>query len=168
MYASLIELEHLEFSRVKYYSALIEDRPASEFLDFQQRMRKLYPIQLGELNAYIKEIGEFYGAQKRFFRHERIAHALPPHFFEYEGKDEERPENGFGLRLYCLRLNESVVILFNGDLKTAQLVQDCDNCRKHFDLANRISKGIDAAIRGNEIMPEDKRIVGFENLDLEI
>jgi hypothetical protein len=106
-------------------------------------MRIDHPTQLGELNNLIKEIGNKYGAEKHFFRDERRADALPPEYFEYASEDDEDSTNKYGLRLYCLRANDSVVILFNGDLKTAQKADDCANCKRHFAMANKLTLAID-------------------------
>jgi hypothetical protein len=168
LFATIIELDRLEFSKVKYYSVLIEGRTYSEFLDFQHRMRAGHPTQLGELNMLIKQIGNEYGAEKHFFRDERQAEALPPEFFDYNGEDDEDPTNQFGLRLYCLRGNESVVILFNGDLKTSQKAGDCSKCKKHFDLANKITAAIDKGIVSKAIKFESKKILGIEDFEFEI
>lgn len=168
MYATIVELGRLDFNKVKYFSVKIEEREHSEFMDFQLRMRNSHPTQLGEMNALIQEIGEKYGANPEQFRDERKADALPPETFQYFGLDDLEPDNQFGLRLYCLRLNESVVILFNGDLKTTQKVDDCKNCRRHFQLANRITSKIDEAIRYKTIKPDYKDIVGIEDFEFEI
>ena len=140
----------------------------SEFMDFQIRMKQLHPTQLGELNNLIFEIGDKYGAYPEQFRDERKADALPPEYFQYLGLDDIDPSNKFGLRLYCLRLNESVVILFNGDLKTTQKADDCSNCRKHFQLANRATAKIDQAIKERSIMPVNKDILDIENFEFEL
>lgn len=84
----------------------------------------IYRQKLNHVLEWIKTIGDKYGAQHHFFRSEASiadASALPP-----IGKDREPCFTEFGknkannLRLYCLRANERVVFLFNGDLKTRQ------------------------------------------------
>ncbi len=110
--------------------------------------------------VWIKEIGNKYGAKEFYFRNEAETSntgALPPQgvdreptyieFNEETGKDENRPNN---LRLYCFRANDHVVFLFNGDIKTANRAQDCDNVRPHFRLANTITTAIERCF-GNEI-----------------
>ena len=92
---------------------------------------------------------------------------MPPEYFEYS-TDEENPENKFGLRLYCIRANQSVVILLNGDLKTAQKASDCNKCKKHFDMANRIAARIHDGLREKSISFGDKTIPGFEDFEFEI
>jgi hypothetical protein len=42
-------------------------------------------------------------------------------------------------------------VLFSGAEKTADKAQDCDQVRPHFQLANRLAKAIDQAIREGEI-----------------
>jgi hypothetical protein len=108
------------------------------------------------------------GAKMKFFRHERDASALPPPGFDYLGRDDEYPNNKYGLRLYCIRLNSSIVILFNGDLKTAQEAQKCKNCKRHFDLANRITRKIDEALRERVITLGYKELIGLEQFEIEI
>ena len=56
------------------------------------------------------------------------------------------------LRLYCHRLNESVVILFSGSLKTAETPQQCPNVKPHFELANKLTLPIDNALKEREIV----------------
>ena len=55
---------------------------------------------------------------QHFFRFEDSAHALPPSGNYTVGKLSIN-YSGFPLRLYCLRLTENLVVLFNGDEKTS-------------------------------------------------
>jgi len=111
--------------------------------------------------AWLRIIGDKVGAYEQYFRHEARegdARALPPkgkdktpvyvEFNVVEGKDENTPNN---LRLYCHRANESVVFLFNGDIKTAKTSQECKNVKPHFELPNKLSKVIDKAFINDEI-----------------
>lgn len=153
---------------MKFYSVLVEGHDTAEFIDFLDRMRKSHPTQLGELLQIIREIGNVYGAETRFFRPERDASALPPPRFQYVGDDDEDPDNQYGLRLYCLRLNDTVVILFNGDLKTAKTAQECLNCKRHFEFANRVTRRIDEGIAEKVITSGNRNIDGFELFEFEI
>lgn len=47
------------------------------------------------------------------------------------------------------------MFLFNGDIKTTHYAQDCSNVKKHFDLANKLTKAIDLAFVENEIVWND-------------
>lgn len=141
---------------VAYYSVCLEDNNTTLYHEFVKKhtienKEKLYHIQ-----KWLQVIGEKYGAQNRFFRNEaKIADtsALPP-----IGKDQEPYYVEFGknkannLRLYCFKANSNVVFLFNGDIKTKLKAQDCPNVKKHFNLANSITKAIDNAFREKDIV----------------
>ena len=167
MFGTIVELDRFEFKKVKYYSVSFESRD-SEFLDFQKRMKLSHRTQLSELVTLIYEIGEEYGAKSNFFRDERKAEALPLEFFQYVGPDDESPGNQFGLRLYCLRITESIVILLNGDLKTTQKVDECPKCRIHFQRANKIAGRIEEAIAKKWLTTKGKEMLGIDDFEFSI
>lgn len=106
----------MNFEKVMYYTVQLENKKISEFRDFQERMSlsKKDFLELNEIRTYIKEIGIKWGAKPGQFKDEKEAEGLPPpyHFFETDDA------NDFGLRLYCIRLCDEIVILLNGDRKT--------------------------------------------------
>tara|TARA_R110002126_G_scaffold55819_6_gene149683 strand:+ start:577 stop:1101 length:525 start_codon:yes stop_codon:yes gene_type:complete len=141
---------------VAYYSVCLEDNDVTLYQEFVEKhtlenKNKLYHIQ-----KWLQLIGEKYGAQNRFFRNEAKnadTSALPPigkdrkpYYVEYGKKKANN------LRLYCLKANPNVVFLFSGDIKTTQKAQDCPNVRKHFNLANILTKAIDNAFREGDII----------------
>lgn len=158
MKAQIIQLEHLQFPKVWFYTVQVNGKPLSEFKDFQQRMQGDVKDkrQVAEINRQIEQIGKYYGAQDQYFKREGNAERLPApthRFFDSDG------ETDFGLRLYCIKINEQIVILLNGARKTSQRVQDCGNCKPHFDFANTISDLIFEAFK-NDIIEYD----GFDIL----
>ena len=158
MNVKILYLEQLQFSNVSYYTVQVEGRFQSEFHDFQIRMQQngKDKKQVAEINRFIEIIGKKHGAQERFFKREGFAERLPPathHFIDSDG------ETDFGLRLYCVRISEEVVILLSGDRKTAQRIKDCPNCKPHFDFANKISDAIYEARKKEKI-----EINGFDIL----
>ena len=74
--------------------------------------------------------------------------------------------SGFPLRLYCLRLTDTIVILFNGGEKTARTAQG-GKTSKAFREACAFVKKIDEAIKNREIiiLEDDQRIVCFGGSD---
>ena len=58
---------------------------------------------------------------------------------EYKDLPEFR-EEFYGL--YCIRINENIVILLNGGGKTSQKVQDSPDLLPKFRLANKISEAV--------------------------
>ena len=83
---------------------------------------------------------------KPLFKFKTIGKDRKPYYVEYGKKKANN------LRLYCLRANSNVVFLFSGDIKTTQKAQDCPNVRKHFNLANTLTKAIDNAFIENDII----------------
>ena len=111
--------------------------------------------KLNHILAWLKEIGNKYGASHYHFRNEQNqgeAVGLPPKHFT---KDPVYIENGEitpnNLRLYCHRLNDNIVVLLSGELKITNTAQECPNVRSHFILANQLSVSIDNAFKENEI-----------------
>lgn len=157
MELELISLEELRFEKVAYYSAQIVGYEFSEFHDFTMRMKKVKKdaTQLSEINRFIQLIGTTYGAREQYFKREGSAERLPPAKFRFIDSDGE---TDFGLRLYCIRISESIVILLNGDRKTAQKIKDCPNCFPHFTLANKLSDAI------YEATVQDK--IEFDGMDI--
>jgi hypothetical protein len=162
-YARIIELKGLQLAKVNFYTVWIEGDDNSEFTDFINRMKltEKNKTELAELVKFIVEIGDKYGAKDKDFHFEASAHALSLRHIEINSD-----ANDFGLRLYCLKLSESVVILFNGDRKTTQKAQDCPNCAKYFRLAQRIATTIDTAIREKDIIPVWKRLIFDDDFDI--
>lgn len=138
---------------MKYFSVQFENTEVNEFFDFLNRMEDIEELEddLSNLLVWLEEIGENYGAQKRFFRNEAwIAdvQALPPPRKQMQIKEIEVDN----LRLYCLILNEHVVFLFNGGIKTTDKAQDCPNVGAYFKQANQLALKIDQLIKSGDII----------------
>ena len=122
-----------------------------------------YVEQLGMILQFIKDIGKKYGARKAHFRHERAADALPPPYYIQPGKP-----NKYGLRLYCIRLSDQVVVLLNGDLKIENDPEDCPNCRRHFRFANALARRLDEALRNKELLIADRELHMDDDFEIEL
>jgi hypothetical protein len=165
--ANLFYVPELLFSKVSYCTVQVIGRPYTEFEDFQRRMgmNEKDRGQRNEINRLIERIGNVYGAQDHFFKREGMAERLPPPTYRFIDSDGE---NDFGLRQYCVKLNNELVILLNGDRKTAQSVKQCSNCKPHFEMANKISDAIFYAIRDDKIEVNGKDILMEDGFILEI
>ena len=122
------------------------------------------PLQ--ELAMFIsKKIGDEMGALEDFFRFERAAHALPPSG-NYKVEDVTLNFGNFPLRLYCLRISETLVVLFNGGEKTATTAQG-GKTSMAFQEANIFAGRImDALIRKDIFITDDQRsFVDFNGSD---
>jgi len=163
----ILYVPDLQFTRVSYCTVQVNGRPHTEFHDFMIRMgvHEKDRRQRDEINRFIDKIGKFYGAQDQYFKREGWAERLPPpkyHFVDSDG------ETDFGLRLYCVRVNEELVILLNGDRKTAQSVKDCPNCKPHYDLANQLSDALYNAVKEGKIEIVGRDILIDDGFTLEI
>lgn len=147
------------YKKVAYYSVCINGQSDSLFHEFLNHHEINNKSKLNHVLAWIKIIGNKYGAQNHLFRSEAEfadASALPP-----QGKNRQpcyteldKPKSN-NIRLYCLRANEKVVFLFNGDIKTTHYAQDCPNVKNHFLVANQLTKAIDKAFAEKQIVWND-------------
>lgn len=122
-----LEIFDDESPKCMFYTVMVEGEELSETDLFFQRFFKddKFKNEAKELAAFLSiTIGTKRGALNDFFREEQSAHALPPPLrTEIEEVDFGR---GFPLRLYCLRLSRSCLVLFNGGEKTSDSAQDGD------------------------------------------
>ncbi len=151
-FAHIRKLENFAFSKVKYYSILINDGEHTEFEDFLTRMESEADHEEDMINLYtwLEIIGEDEGAKEKYFRHEGFisdAKALPPKASIMEANELLVHD----IRLYCQRLNEHVVILFNGGIKTKPKAQECPNVSIYFRQANNFAKQINDLFSEKEI-----------------
>jgi len=154
-FAHILEVER--FKKVTYYTIQFENdngeqEEETEFEKFISCHQNNPTIEdeFADIIAWIKIIGDDIGANTTYFRHERRANALPPptKFIEIDYLEH--------LRLYCMLISNSVVILFNGGIKTAAKAQDCPTVGPHFRLANQLAKAIDELIVDKLIWVDDK------------
>lgn len=150
IFATIIAVETFTFKEVKYYSVQFNDKEVNEFFDFLNRMEDIPEIEedLGILFDWLELIGEEFSALSTYFRHEKVADALPPPKRQMKLVELELESD---LRLYCLRANEHVVFLFNGGIKTTDKAQDCPNVSSYFRQANKLADEINKKFMSGEI-----------------
>ena len=130
-----------QFKKATFYTVRFEEDKMSETDKFFNRFRGNIERreQLREMAAFIEEVGNVYGAKAWLFRDESAAEALPPEY-------RTAIRNGlvqfldYDLRLFCIRLNDGIVILLNGGIKTTQKVNDSPDLFSKFRLAHQISR----------------------------
>lgn len=116
------------------------------------------------INLLTKVIADKYGATDDFVnRVEAKAYAMPP---KPTRKIEEIADLGinFPLRLYCYRVDEQVLILFNGGIKQSETAQESDDLRLRFYEAQNLSKRIEEAWRNEDIVynPKTRKLEDFQ------
>lgn len=139
-----IEIELFNSKKVRFYTVKLGQNKHSEFLKFRDKMKQhdTNKTELKELDLIIREIANK-GADPSLFRKEDSADALPPRWARFI-EINEQPD--FGIRLYCIRLSNGIVVLLNGDRKTTQKVNNCQKCYPHFKHATAIADSINKAI----------------------
>ena len=158
----LIE-EFATFQKVKFYTIRFEDENMSETdkffsaFDADANMRR----DLDMLVSFLQQMGETFGARSEFFRHEGEAEGLPP-------KSKIAKQYGllefveYNFRLYCMRLSDNVVILFNGSLKTTFTNQEDPKLMQVFRMAKTFSRRINEKIVDRTFTLNGKLIVADE------
>ena len=164
----VVELWDDEGTKCTFYSVRWDESEVSETDKFFERYESNdneFHVSANELLALILDaIGDKYGAIDDFFdRFENRAQALPP---KSKRSLLEIYEIGlyFPLRLYCYRINESIVVLFNGGRKNTQTSQESEASMK-FNEAQRFSKAIAEGLQEKMIIiSRDKRyLTDFQN-----
>jgi hypothetical protein len=155
------------FEKVRFYTVRFEDEEISETDKFfstfgnDANMREDLDILLG----FLRRMGTVFGAKIGFFRHEGEAEALPP-------KAKVVRQYGlvtfveFDFRLYCMRLSDNVVILFNGGIKTTYTNQEDPQLMSVFRMAKTFSRRINEKIIDKSFRLSGKEIIADE-LDFE-
>jgi hypothetical protein len=120
-----------DYEVIGYYTIQSEEKPTSEADDFFIRMESIKEIEdeLQQFVYWMVLVGNEMGVTERTFRHEGLCRALPP--------VHNLTHDAINLRLYCHIISNNVVILFNGDRKTAGAIkaQDCPRIRPHHSRA---------------------------------
>lgn len=156
--AQILKIDPLCTPTTSFYTIKFEGKFVSEYTDFNKRLLSdaNNKRELDVINAIIKEIGER-GALARYFnRDENFAYALPPKLKEYYIQSED-----YGIRLYCVVLNEHIVFLLNGDRKKTQKAMDPNsNVSRYFYMANSLY---------NELVKDKlNKIINWNEADLEL
>ncbi|KQM36465.1 hypothetical protein [Chryseobacterium sp. Leaf201] len=146
-----LEIFDDEGSKCIFYTVLIDGEEKSEVEKFFIKFYNIPEMKMyaSELARFLTNtIGEKKGAIDAYFREEKNAHAVPP----YPSVEIEEISilDFFPLRLYCLRISSSCVILFNGGEKTSRTAQGGATSMSFHD-ANIFAEKILKAFANNEI-----------------
>ncbi|MDH5608945.1 MAG: hypothetical protein OEY56_05660 [Cyclobacteriaceae bacterium] len=149
--------EFYNFDKVRFYTVQFTDIEFSETDRFIKRFESSdkYGEFLSDILSLIAQIGER-GAQDYYFnRNENDFQALP-------NKEKARAAfQGENLRLYCLRLSNSIVVLFNGGVKDAPTAQE-STCSIQFYEAFAFTKRISEALREGTIEINGNILVDYK------
>lgn len=123
--------------------------------------------ELAELIRHVENIADKWGIEKslerKWLKPEDNAHrfVLPIEF-------QNSANSEFGIRLYCVLLSDNVLMILNGDIKTAQWVRDCKRCEPHFDFANKVAIAIARDLNRGAIEIDNEGLLVEEDYTLYI
>ena len=128
----------LSTGAVDFYSVLLNENELTEFEKFDAKSFPKHEREVTIIYDILKVIKKS-KARNYYFKEEKSAHAIPivPRSIMDANK------NDFGIRLYCIYLNDNLVILLNGDIKTKKDPTACINVKDHFKRAWLIADKID-------------------------
>ena len=159
----VVERWHDDCGVCALYTVRFENHEYCETDKFLTSTRDEYREELDRLISFlINQIANRYGALDEFFnRHENLANALPP-------KGSKRlvklglDATHAPLRLYCLRISEEILILFNGGPKTSQTAQGSPGLSMKFNEAQIFARKIISALQDGLIVEKDKELTDFQ------
>lgn len=155
-----------------FYTVRLEENEETEtdkfFLRYEDAATEFHDSANVLLSLIYDVIGDKYGAIDDFFdRYEDEAQALPPkpkrRILEIEAIGIHFP-----LRLYCYRISESIVVLFNGGFKDSRIARESE-ISFEFRQAQIFAIKIKEALReGMILVSDDKRSLTDFNGNQEI
>lgn len=135
------------------FTICIEGESCSEIEKFIQKYSESYNKDLNVILTAIK--------------HMLIASGFLERYFRPEGKMNDRvcalPIQSGKLRLYCLRINDSILIAGNGGVKNAQKYQDCDELNGYVVDLQKLDKALRVAVKRGNVVIEENTISGIDN-----
>ena len=163
-FAFIEELNQISNENLTFYSVSFEGDENNEFEKFLNKFSKDETVsnELGILKGWINKIKNTGAKEYLFNRKEERAEALPPRG-SYLDVNYHRQ-----LRLYCCRISDRVVFLFNGGIKTKNKAQDCPNVGPKFREANELVKAIDEKIKDKEIYLNDDDFLIVKDKELSL
>ena len=93
-------------------------------------------------------------------------------YFRPEGKMRDNvcalPIESGRLRLYCLRLSDSVLIVGNGGKKTTKTYNESEELSGYVISLQKLDELIKVAVRNGDIIIEEKSIQGIEKKEFDL
>lgn len=143
-----------EHERVNIYSIRLKGEKLSElerFFDSFPEGSK-YDEEINTLIAWLDKIGET-GALERYFRHEG----------SYGDGVSAIPIETSHLRLYCIRLSDSILVFGNGGVKDAATWQESDTLTPHVEILKDTSRYIASRLENGSLYAVGKDLIGNLN-----
>lgn len=143
-----------QFQKANFYTIRFENDEISETDSFIARFEEdpEHCNDLGIILQWIATMGEEKGTLERYFRPERKAQAIPI--------------VTSGLRLYCIRISDELVILGNGGIKESQKVQNSPTAFPQFKLMNKLAYALERSIAKGKTISNGKDLSGVLKFEI--
>lgn len=136
------------------FSICFEGESFSEFEKFISKHKEAYSKDLNIILAAIKHMLSASGFLERYFRP--------------EGKMNDNvcalPIQSGKLRLYCLRLSDSIMIAGNGGIKNVRSYQESEELTGYVVTLQKLDEAIDVAIKKGKVTIEEHFLENNDNL----
>lgn len=141
-------ISYLDFDKTHFYTIYESGQGHNETDAFFFRFKDdpKYQKDIETIKYWIQRIGEEFGALERHFRPEASASAIPIAVSK--------------LRLYCYRINEQIVILGNGGVKSSQSTQESPDAFPYFKDMNTVAFVTQLKLHQQEWSISGKQISG--------
>lgn len=135
------------------FSLCFEGESFTEFEKFVTKHKTLYSKELNVILAAINRMLEVSGFLERYFRP--------------EGKMRDNvcalPITSGKLRLYCLRMSDSILIVGNGGVKDTKKYQDSEELSGYVISLQNLENAIRVAVKKGEITIEEHTINNIDH-----
>lgn len=144
-----------EHEQVNFYSIRLEEEELAELDRFFEKFPEgcEYDDEIDVILAWMDHIAE-HGALERYFR---------PEGKFGDGVGVIPIDLGNKVRLYCLRLSDSILVFGNGGIKDASSWEKSPTLAPYVELLIETSKFIASRIKSGAIVLVDKEILGNLN-----
>lgn len=173
MNSFVVEIWEDSFQLVTYYTVRWDEAEESETDKFFRRFLAAdapHKESFNEILALLEDMGQRKSAKTIYFsRLVDEASELPPKQ-NIKVNGIEINYRGNSLRLFCTRINDHIVVLFNGGEKSSQATQDSPDLAAKFRDAKDFARKIWAEIHDGMIIVDEARhcLNPFDGSDSEI
>lgn len=147
MIATFEYIEYLSKGDVDFYTVRLDDQDLTEIEKFDDKDFPDHSEEVEVLYNIVKRISRTKARIHYFKTNEGAANALP--LVANEIMDSNKVD--WGVRLYCVRLTDYLVILLNGGIKTKKNAQHCKSVGEYFSTADKIAKRINKLLGQGEL-----------------
>lgn len=149
----------MQTEKVGLFSIIFEGNSLDEFGLFKEKFKDDAKYQ-GDLNKVLSVINRILqnGAPERYFR------------FEGTKKDDvwAIPPYGNKLRLYCLRMTDSVLIVGNGGVKDTRTYEENEELNGYVITLQKLDELIKKGIKDGSIIIEQTKIIMDDDKTFEL